>query len=347
MKSSVRLPLILLIFLVAFLLSTSSEGAKRKRVVKRAVPATPAPEIVSVNFFTFGDWGVGNENQKAVADQTKKICAKYRCDFGLTLGDNFYYWGISSVNDNRWQTLYRDMYGDLKVPFFAVLGNHDWLGNAQTQIEFSKKDPYWKMPANVYTIVAPESGPPLLEIFVLASDRFNREGEAWLKKSIEVSKAPWKILAFHHPILSNTTAREPDQKKMGPKLKPIVCKKIDLILSGHDHIFSHLRDTTDTCGWDQVIIGTGGADLYGINKDVPENLKVLHTEANFGLGFVQVTEKELSLKFYQADGDESYSYKWKKPEATPGQEAPPKAGEKEKEKLEKQKEKELKELKKL
>ena len=128
--------------------------------------------IRSVRFFTFGDWGSGTQDQKNVAEVTRKVCKELGCDFGLLLGDNFYEKGVSSVEDPLWKSRYQDIYQGLNIPFYAVLGNHDWRGNPQAQVDYSKKDSRWKMPAYFYSIRYPEKN-PLLEIFILNSNNFN------------------------------------------------------------------------------------------------------------------------------------------------------------------------------
>jgi len=276
------------------------------------VSAFAAP-VSAVHFFAFGDWGSGNADEKSVATETKILCAKSRCDFGLLLGDNFYPAGVKSVDDRKWQTHYRSFFAGLQIPLLAALGNHDWKGNPQAEIDFTKKDPYWKMPAAQYTIRYPSTATPLLEVFVIDSDKFDETAEAWLKQAVALSKATWKILAFHHPLLNNGTEHPSDEMKLWPKLKPIVCGKIDLFLPGHEHIFSHLQGSRDGCAIEQVIIGTGGKELYSVRPIDPAGIKVLHSEAKFGLGYFEVTPNEMTLHFDHTDGTEAYRTTWKKP----------------------------------
>ncbi len=266
----------------------------------------------TVKFFSFGDWGSGTQDQKNVAELSKKICKEFGCDFGLLLGDNFYPSGVKNTQDPYWKDRFQKIYEGLNLPFFAALGNHDWRGNATAQVDFSKIDKNWKMPGFFYSFTAPLNTPnPLLEIFVLNSNQFDTDSEQWLKVALEKSKAPWKMLAFHHPILNTGDKHPPDQMKMWPRLKPIVCGKIDLILSGHEHIFAHLRPQPNDCHYDQIIIGTGGKELYGITTTSANTLK-LNADAHFGLGWFEVSTKKMDLKFFKVPGEEAYSYTWEK-----------------------------------
>ncbi|MBL7685675.1 MAG: metallophosphoesterase [Deltaproteobacteria bacterium] len=266
----------------------------------------------NVHFFTFGDSGTGDENQYSVAKQTQETCKKYHCDFGLLLGDNFYEKGVASIEDPQWKSKFQGPYSPLKIPIYALIGNHDWRLNPKAQIDYSLMDPYWKMPSFEYSFTFPKEGSAILEIFVINSMDFDTKAKDWLKGALSQSQAPWKILAFHHPILNNGSHHPADQMKLWPKLAPIVCGKVDLLLSGHEHLFSHLRSPKQSCGIDQVILGTGGRTLYEIKKEKIEGLETLHSESSFGLGFFEVDSHEMKLSFIRQDGKRSYSYSWKK-----------------------------------
>ncbi len=304
---------ILLIFFIIWIASCTSPN-------NSPTPSPLLPSSISsssLHFFTFGDWGTGDDHQKQVAELTQKICAQSRCDFGLLLGDNFYETGVASTDDPQWKTKYQDMYTaypSLKIPMFVALGNHDWAGNPQAQVDYSQKDPYWKMPAFNFSFHYPtlSKTKPLVEIFVLNSNQLDEAAQTWLKKSLNESPAVWKLLAFHHPILNNGVEHPSDQMNLWPKLKPIVCGKIDLILSGHEHLFSHLQGEVEGCKVEQVIVGTGGKRLYAPLANPPPAIQVLSTISQFGVGFFEVSAKEITLHFYLTTGQEAYSYTWKK-----------------------------------
>jgi len=60
--------------------------------------------------------------------------------FVLGLGDNFYDDGVDSVDDPKWKSFWVDSYltyESLRVPWKAVLGNHDYDGNPDAQIDFT------------------------------------------------------------------------------------------------------------------------------------------------------------------------------------------------------------------
>jgi acid phosphatase len=290
-------------FIIALLLSALSCGEN----------SNLSSSLPSVHFFAFGDAGTGDANQRAVADQAHAVCSRRGCDFGLFLGDNFYDTGVASVQDPQWQTKYRDMYEALQIPLYALLGNHDWdpPANPQVEIDFDLQDldPLWRMPGYFYSFRFPEQGGPLLEIFVINSNNFASDSSAqqWLAQALAASQSPWKMVAFHHPIFTNGP-HPPDEKEIYPALRPLICGKVQLLLSGHNHLFSHMKDNLDSCGYDQLVIGTGGQTLY----DPTASSNVVYSEKNFGLGFFEVTRTQLTVHFIRSDGTEAYTVSWQK-----------------------------------
>ena len=113
--------------------------------------ADPAPPPEIVRFIAMGDGGEGNADQYAVAATVKSVCdAKDDehgpgCDFVLYLGDNFYD-DVEGVDDEQFQTKFELPYADLDLPFWVVLGNHDYgvcrsgSGRASTRWTTSHSD---------------------------------------------------------------------------------------------------------------------------------------------------------------------------------------------------------------
>ena len=121
-----------------------------------ACTSEPEPEPEStdydpVHFIALGDTGEGNLEQYAVADVMAQVCADQGCDFVLLLGDNIYDTGVEALDDLQWQNKFELPYADLDLPFYAVLGNHDY-GNAvdeeraNFQVAYSDLSEKWRMP---------------------------------------------------------------------------------------------------------------------------------------------------------------------------------------------------------
>ncbi len=263
--------------------------------------ATPEPRV---EFFSFGDWGTGTPSQLEVAASVEADCASRGCDFGLLLGDNFYPTGVSSVADAQWQDKFENVYDGLAGPFYVVLGNHDYDGNEQAQVDYTATQSRWRLPARSYSIRLPEgAAEPLLEIFVIDSNAFGPSAATALQNALDASNATWKLLALHHPIYSNGLHGD-DSAGINALLIPTICNKIDAVLAGHDHLFSHLDDPNDGCAFRQFVIGTGGKDLYATNSDP----RAVFSESTFGFGRFEVETHRLYMEFRRSNGSLAYSF---------------------------------------
>lgn len=113
----------------------------------------------AASFLTLGDWGgmaLGGFHAQTVtkvADQMGKTGASAGISFVVNTGDNFYHCGIKSTTDFQLKTDFEDVYTapSLNVPWYSVLGNHEYGHNVEAQIEY--KDPLrrWTLDARYYT----------------------------------------------------------------------------------------------------------------------------------------------------------------------------------------------------
>src|SRR5271169_203879 len=106
-----------------------------------------------LNFLVFGDWGRnGEKDQSDVAAQMAVTAKLVDAKFIISVGDNFYENGVSAVDDPHWQSSFEKVYHapSLQVPWHVALGNHDYHGNCDAQIEYNKVSPRWNMPARYY-----------------------------------------------------------------------------------------------------------------------------------------------------------------------------------------------------
>ncbi|NOY28370.1 MAG: hypothetical protein GXP62_21135, partial [Oligoflexia bacterium] len=122
--------MILIVILGVLLLSCTTGPAVVPQTVNPTAPSPAAGE--RVRFIALGDAGEGNDPQRRVAAAIKQLCADKTdatgpgCQFVVYLGDNFYPKGITGPDDPQWITKWSSIYGDLGLPFYAVLGNHDY-----------------------------------------------------------------------------------------------------------------------------------------------------------------------------------------------------------------------------
>ena len=64
-------------------------------------------------------------------------------DYIVSVGDNFYMKGVTSIHDPKWKVMWRDVYlnpgSALMVPWHPVLGNHDYgFGRAGIAVQVER-----------------------------------------------------------------------------------------------------------------------------------------------------------------------------------------------------------------
>ena len=92
-----------------------------------------------------------------------------RPQFIISVGDNFYEHGVASTDDPQWQKTFEDVYvaPSLQVPWYVALGNHDYLGNCDAQIAYSRLSQRWNMPARYFTQTRPIDAATAVDFFYL------------------------------------------------------------------------------------------------------------------------------------------------------------------------------------
>ncbi len=290
----------------------------------------------TVRFVAMGDTGEGNTTQAEVAAAIKTVCdAAGGCDFVLLLGDNIYDDGVTGVDDIQWQTKFEIPYQNLDMPFYAVLGNHDYGGQILTfdvgglgnewnkgplEVMYTEVSSKWEMPATHYTIKVGNVGIIALDTnSILWSNTQHGDQRAWYPTALmEIDGADWKFVAGHHPYRSNGThgnAGDYDAPEIAgipiPNPLPIqggddikdwfedvVCGTVDISLSGHDHERQWLNEPTALCGTELIVSGAG-AKL----TDLQDRGNAYHWQDDQEEGFFifEITGKRLVGRAYGKD----------------------------------------------
>jgi hypothetical protein len=269
-----------------------------------------------VRLIFVGDTGTGSAAQKAVAQQMESLCLSLDPAGVFLLGDNFYQTGVESVMDPLWESRFEEMYvGECleKIPFYAILGNHDYRASPVAQIAYTReRGGRWSMPARYYSLRFGS----ILEIGAVDSNFPDRCGLSafcsidWLMEKLQSSTASWKILAGHHPIFSGGKYRR--LKWLANFTLPdLYCRSgASAYISGHDHGLQHLhgKSSQAKCEIDQFVSGGGGADLYPIER-IPD--KTLYAESANGVMIGRFTEREQRYEFFPI-GNAEPQYVWSK-----------------------------------
>jgi len=278
----------------------------------------------TVRVVAVGDVGQGNAGQLAVAQAIATKCATDGCDFVQLLGDNIYPSGVTSTDDPQWQSKFEIPYASVSLPFFAVLGNHDYGGNGagnefgkgQNEIDYTAVSTKWNLPAAYYRRTWSN-----VELFgldtnmqVYGMDAAQRADVAiWLAESAMDSSITWRIALGHHPYLSNGphgNAGSYDGGSGGAGvqsfMEDLVCGNVDLYLAGHDH---SLQWITPTCAGTELAVsgsGASGTTLPGANPTRFQSV---------GLGFLYVVVDggTLTAQFVDTSGVTLFSRTLVKP----------------------------------
>ena len=238
-----------------------------------------------LNFLVFGDWGRnGEKDQSDVAAQMAIAAKDMDAKFIIAVGDNFYENGVTSVTDPQWQSSFEKVYSapSLQVPWHVALGNHDYHGNCDAQIEYNKINPRWNMPARYYTRTERVDADNSAEFFHLDTTPMAKLDDsemifhgnvksqdipkqlAWFEAALAASAAQWKIVIGHHPVYSG--GEHGDTPYLVKHILPLLQKyKVQAYFNGHDHDLQHLQ-----AGAVNLFCSGGGSKPRAKIKDIPQ-----------------------------------------------------------------------------
>lgn len=109
-----------------------------------------------VRILSVGDWGsaaLGGyhlRNAENTAAAMSVYVEKYKPKLVLNTGDNFYYCGIHNTSDPQVSADYAELFGNIGLPWYNTLGNHDYGFNPDAQLALNETIPTWIMDARYY-----------------------------------------------------------------------------------------------------------------------------------------------------------------------------------------------------
>lgn len=206
-----------------------------------------------------GDWGRnGHYSQKSVAKWMDITSHLLDAEMIVTTGDNFYDNGIASVDDPLWISAFESIYHgpNLFVNWHPVLGNHDYRGNWQAQIDYSQRSRRWQMPAQYYDKVINLEDGTTAHLLFLDTNALNPDYAnvpkyaetqkqdvqaqlSWIEDKLKKSTATWRIVFGHHPLYSSGK-RNGNTSAIRNVLEPIFEKySVQAYFAGHEHDLQH------------------------------------------------------------------------------------------------------------
>ena len=303
-----------------FVCLTFTSGKENKTESKTSSFTSVKKYENALNLFVISDWGwSGEKDQQVVAEGMATQADYMNPQFIVSCGDNFQIAGVTSTTDPLWRSNFENVYTQksLQVDWFPVLGNHDYKGNTQAQIDYSKISHRWKLEDHYYTFVRKINDsisarfifldtPPLVEQYhtkggypdVAVQDTALQM--QWLNDVLANSKEQWKVVFGHHPVYSASKTHG-NTPEMIQRVKPLLEKyHAQFYFCGHDHDFQHLREKGKDV--DYVVTGTGG-------EPRPCSMDEQSIYSHSAAGFSEVTFHADSIRviFMAATGEPLYT----------------------------------------
>ena len=262
-----------------------------------------------------GDGGSGADSQRRIATQMRAWRKQRPWEFALSLGDNVYENGETEYFDSKFLAVYDDFLSD-SVPIHSTLGNHD-VRNRDGREMIAAEGFGFIDRADEYEIeggpVLPD-GRRLARFICLNSNKWiqaveSNDGPAVdrLRGSLRdrlsrSDKYCWNVAFFHHPIHSyvkrfffGIEKGHGSSAALQQVLEPELRETVDVVLSGHDHFFQHIKPQY---GVHHIVSGGAGKMRKGSDRR--------HDNVAFGADVyhfldLSLTENEFR---YQAIDDE-------------------------------------------
>lgn len=279
--------------------------------------ASPDPQL---SFLVVGDWGRdGASHQRDVATQMDVAAREFDCAGVVAVGDNFYEDGVQSIDDPKWRSSFEDVYNGSRLrqtPWYVALGNHDYGGVPQAQVDYTGHSARWKMPARYFKVSGSSLGYPSVDLFIIDTSPMideNATGRnamavnvktqdagaqlAWLDRELAASQARFRFVCGHHTLFSGGSTHG-DTPDLIARLLPILqTHRVTAYINGHDHDLQH--------------IARGGIDFIctGAGSEVRPVATVAGTRfciARSGFSILTVRDDQVHLEFRDYTGASLY-----------------------------------------
>ena len=216
----------------------------------------------ALNFYVIGDWGrQGYFHQKDLAETMNQAAFVIEPEFVISTGDNFYDNGVASVDDPLWESSFENIYTGnfLQVPWYVVLGNHDYRTNPQAEIDYTQKSARWYMPARYWvsdmTLEDEESDVRFLFLDTSpCEDEYYSETKyknvwtqdstkqlEWLDSVLAVTTQDWRIAIGHHPLYTGGKRANDPMYVRSHVERYFDRYKVHAYFCGHEHDLQHIK----------------------------------------------------------------------------------------------------------
>ena len=277
-----------------------------------------------LNFYLANDLGRnGYYDQKPIAEMMGKMAENIDIECVVAAGDVHHFEGVRSISDPLWMTNYELIYShpELMLPWYAILGNHEYRGNTQAVLDYSRVSARWNVPSLYYTKVL-ESDDVTVRLVMIDTapliTKYRKDKEdypeaglqddnrqlQWIDSVLSVAKEDWVLVVGHHPIYADTEKSESERTDLQKRLDPILKKhnNVDFYLCGHIHNFQHIRRKGTSYDY---IVNTSGS----LSRPVQKIEGTQFCSDVTGYSLITADKQELALHLIDKEGNIVYTVK--------------------------------------
>lgn len=275
-----------------------------------------------VNFLLANDLGRnGYYDQKPIAELMGWMAENVGIEAVVAAGDVHHFEGVRSVNDPLWMTNYELIYShpELMIPWYPVMGNHEYRGNTQAVLDYAQVSARWEMPARYYTKVLENDDVTVRLVMIDTApllDKYRKDVEkypdackqdmdkqlVWMDSVLTAAKEDWVLVVGHHPIFADTDKSDAERLDMEKRVDAVLRKhkNVNMYLCGHIHNFQHIRKPGSSI--DYVVNSSGS-----LSRKVKAVDGTRFCSGESGFSLVSADEKELCLHMINKDGKVIYT----------------------------------------
>lgn len=236
---------------------------------------------------------------------SKKSLSNHHPNFTVLLGDNFYDYGVSSVNDSLWGLF--DSISHTSPIFYAVLGNHDYGQSINSQIYYTQINPIWAMPARYFYKLIPFGHQYICAIFFDSYD-IDEIQINWLylvlnSAACQVQSA-YRIVFTHYPIHTvGIFFADARVARLYRDVKPVLEQSgVHAYVCGHEHDMQAFKD-----GGVTYLTAGSFSENYGatVNFSDDSSLVFRNTDVPGYLVFILDNNESMRFSFINSRTNES------------------------------------------
>ena len=276
-----------------------------------------------LSFYVTSDMGRnGYYEQKPIAELMGVMAEEIGPECVFAVGDIHHFEGVRSVQDPLWTTNFENIYShpELMLPWYPVLGNHEYRGSTQAVLDYKNISRRWEMPARYYSKVFNEKGVSIRFIMLDTSpllSKYRKDKEKypdackqdaqkqldWLENELKNAKEKWIVVMGHHPIFAQTPKSASEREDMQNLVDPILRKyDVDMYICGHIHNFQHIRKEGSNIDY---IVNSAASLSRKVNEI--EGTRFCSREPGFSI--ITLSQNEMDLSMIDKQGQVLYTVK--------------------------------------